>query len=302
MRRFLIIGAAGTVGRNLCKYLQETGKETAVGAFDAVYQDGYYINILEPESIYKAFRRFKPTHVIHLAAAVGRVFNSLDHKNSLMVNVVGTFNVIQECIEHDAKLTYVGTSESYGSRFMSSPQYPADEFAVPRDFPMFKGIYGHTKLMAEKLVEYYTMNNKIVSSVARLFMCYAASGSIANEKTAVHRMFKSALSGEPILAHQRTSRAWCYVDDIVHGIYLVAVKGNRLYNIGNPQEKISAVELAKKIKKLTDSTSDIQVKLPDDDIYPHKDFNINLAANELGFQPIITLDEGLAKIWEALKP
>jgi dTDP-glucose 4,6-dehydratase len=298
MRRFLIIGAAGTVGRNLTRYLE--GKKEVYRGVDFVYRDHRFIDILNAESVAWQFNNFHPTHVIHLAAAVGRVFNSLDHHNSINVNVLGTFNVIRESIEYKAKFTYVGTSESYGSRFKTSPNYPADEFAVPMDFPVFKGIYGLTKLVGEKLVGFYTVNSHLCSSVVRLFMCYAADGSVANDQTAISRMFRSAMANEPIEVHKDTSRSWCYVDDIVQGIYLAAQKGYRLYNIGKPDETIASLALAQKIIHLTGSKSKIREIEPPPDIYRHKNFNIKLAQEELGYEPTIGLDEGLGRVWEWL--
>jgi len=299
MRRFLLIGGAGTVGRNLQKYLES--KKEISRSVDFVYQDGNFIDIQDTRSVENIFMSYHPTHVILLAAAVGRVFNSLDHHNSLTTNVMGAYNIIQACLAHKCKLTYIGTSESYGSRFLSGDQYPASEFAVPTDFPIFKGIYGMTKLFAEKLVEFYTLNHGLDSSVARLFMCYAADGSKANEKTAISRMFKSAMNNDDIEVHHNTSRSWCYVDDIVNGIYSVAVQGNRLYNIGNPYEKISSFDLATKIATLTKSKSAIVSVPAPDDIYPHKDFNISLAEDELSFKPQIKLDDGLKKVWQWMK-
>lgn len=290
MRRFLLIGGAGTVGRNLQNYLTE--KNEVFDSVDFIYHDEKFVDILDSVSLENAFSRFKPTHVILLAASVGRVFNSLDHHNSLMINVMGAYNVIQSCLAHRCKLIYVGTSESYGCRFNSSRNFPTDEFAVPLDFPVFHGIYGFTKLVAEKLVEHYTLNHDLSSSVVRLFMCYAADGSTANDQTAISRMFRSAVLNAPIEVHKNTSRSWCYVTDIVQGIYLVAIKGNRLYNIGNPDETITSEDLAQKIIKLTGSKSKINLKEPDPDIYRHKDFNIKLA-KKIGFKPTVTLDEGL---------
>jgi UDP-glucuronate decarboxylase len=291
MRRFLLIGGAGTVGRNLQHYL--TRQNEISESVDFIYHDEKFVDILDSVSLEKAFSNFHPTHVILLAASVGRVFNSLDHHNSLMTNVMGAYNVIQACLANKCKLTYVGTSESYGSRFNSSPNYPTDEFSVPMDFPIFHGIYGFTKLVAEKLVEHYTLNHGLSSSVVRLFMCYAADGSTANHQTAISRMFRSAMMNGPIEVHKDTSRSWCYVTDIVKGIYLVALKGDRLYNIGNPNENISSEDLAQKIIDLTGSKSDLNLIEPDPDIYRHKKFNIRLAESAFGFTPVVTLDEGL---------
>ena len=298
MRKFLLIGGAGTIGRNLHRYLIE--KDEIVKSVDAIYQDENYVDILNPSSLDNVISNYEPTHVIMLAAAVGRVFNESDHNNSINTNVMGAYNVIQACLTYKTKITYIGTSEAYGSRFGSGHQYPADEFAVPTDFPIFKGIYGFTKLVAEKLVEHYTINHNLESSVCRLFMCYAADGAVRNNNICINRMLISAMSNKKIEVHKETSRAWCYVDDIVEGIYLVAIKGNRLYNIGKPDERISSIDLAKKIIKITKSKSKINLIEPDHDIYKHKHFHIKLAES-IGFKPKVTLNEGLQWVYSAIK-
>ena len=300
MRKFLIIGAAGTVGSYLMDYLKEKGEEAK--GVDIAFHDERFIDILDPMSIEKCFYDHAPTHVILGAAAVGRVFNEIDQHNSVMVNIVGAFNVVRACLKHECKLTYTGTSESYGNRFFTSRWNHGviDEINVPLDFPGFQGIYGLTKLMAEKLIQHYAYNGGLEYSIARLFMCYAPHGSETNNKVAISRMMISAIHNKPIEVHKNTSRAWCYVSDIVEGIYLVAVKGNRLYNIGNPNEYLTAVELATKIIKVSGSKSTINVCNAPGDIYPEKYFNISLAEDELGFKPKVTLNQGLKWVYQAM--
>ena len=289
MRKFLVIGSTGTIGSYLLKFLQDKGEE--VVGIDKIGVPS--VDILQAKYLDSVLSSIGPSHVIHLAAVVGREHNEQVQSESLLVNIIGSHNVIQSCLKHKCKLTYIGTSESYGSRFYYPDSRQTDEVFAWNDFPEFNGIYGLSKLVGEKLVQHYWRNYHLDYSIARIMMCYSPIKNKSNDQTAISRFMDAAVKNEPLKVHRDTSRSWCYVSDVAEGIYLVAINGSRMYNIGNDKEFITNENLAEKIIKLTGSKSKIVLSDPPRDIFPHKTFNIGLARKELNFEPKISLDKGL---------
>ena len=290
----LIIGSEGTIGRHLIKLIPD-----AVGV-DIILDNEYRCDLRDPLSVEACFQKFRPDQVVLLASAVGRVRCTSFPKDSLEINVNGCMNVITAILKYtpNARLLYTGTSESYGDLLYRSVS--EDDRYV---FPSYRGIYSLTKMMAEKLIEFHIKNFQLKASIVRLFMCYTEDGSTSNDQTAISRMMRSALKGEPIEVHSQTSRSWCHVEDTVRGIKMVMDDWatNTFCNIGNTEEFISNEVLALKIKELTKSKSQLNIIADKPaDIYPHKRFT-SMANSLYGFEPKITLTEGLERMYNAWK-
>lgn len=108
-----------------------------------------------------------------------------------------------------------------------------------------------------------------------------------------------ALRCEPLTVHGRGDqiRAWCYIDDCVEALLLLAEKGEGIYNIGNPQQALTTFMLAQKISEMTDSKSDIVMRDSKfADVYVRVPSIGRIEA--LGFKPRVSLEEGLKRTIE----
>jgi nucleoside-diphosphate-sugar epimerase len=294
MRHWLLIGGKGTIGTALQAHLTKVNEPFTVVDIEEC-------NVLVESLVERVVRENIPTHVVHLAAWVGRVHNEEYQRMALNVNVIGTYNVIQACLKHKVKMVHISTSETYGLRFNEPHTRPAIEIHAVDDYPFYNGIYGQSKMMGEKLVWHYWRNYALNYSMVRPFMCYSPINNQSNNATCISKMVDAALHDEPIMAHTDTSRSWCYHTDMAEGIYLAGVQGNRLYNIGNPYEAVSSIKLANIIREMCRSGSEIITGPPPDDIFKHKHFSIRLAEDELYFRPKVILEDGLQEVIDARK-
>jgi UDP-glucuronate decarboxylase len=194
-----------------------------------------------------------------------------------------------------AKILQASTSEVYGDPVV----HPQPETYWGSVNPIgLRACYDEGKRCAETLFFDYHRQHGIQIKVARIFNTYGPRMH-PNDGRVVSNFILQALRGDAITLYGDGSqtRSFCYVDDMVSGlIKLMNTPGDFTgpVNLGNPDE-VSILELAKKIIKLTGSSSKIVFKpLPADDP-KHRQPVITLAEEKLGWTPRIRLEEGLSK-------
>ena len=157
-------------------------------------------------------------------------------------------------------------------------------------------MYDEAKRFAEAATATYARTYSINTKVVRIFNTYGPRMQL-NDGRVVTNFIVQALNNENITIYGDGShtRSFSYVDDTVNGIIaLMESSHNDVFNIGNPNE-ISVNELATKIIQLTNSKSKLINKdLPEDDPKQRRP-DINKAKNLLNWEPVVSLEEGLAK-------
>jgi UDP-glucuronate decarboxylase len=183
-------------------------------------------------------------------------------------------------------------------------------YGDPEVHPQTEGYWGHVnpigprscydegKRCAETLFFDYYRQHKLRIKVARIFNTYGPRMH-PNDGRVVSNFIVQALKGDPITIYGKgnQTRSFCYVEDLIEA--LVRLMGTEdaftgPVNLGNPTE-FTILELAKKVLALTGSSSELVFRpLPEDDPMQRKP-DIALAARELGWNPAITVEEGLKK-------
>jgi dTDP-glucose 4,6-dehydratase len=297
--RAVITGGAGFLGSHLCDYLIErgwdvlsidnlvTGNEGNVGhltkhrQFRMVRHDvSQYIDVAGPVD-----------YVLHFASPASPVDYLKLPIQTLKVGALGTHNSLGLAMAKKAKYLLASTSESYGDPQIS-PQPESYWGHVNPIGP--RGVYDEAKRYAEAMVMAYHRFHGVDTHIVRIFNTYGPRMRL-NDGRALPNFVYQALTGQPITVYGdgKQTRSFCYVSDLVEGIYRLMNSDEREpVNIGNPQE-ITILEFAERIRKLLESEVPIVFKpLPQDDP-KQRCPDISKAKRLLGWQPMVNLEEGL---------
>jgi len=236
-------------------------------------------------------------YIFHLASHASPEEYQQHPVETLRANSLGSYEVLKLARKCDAAVLFASTSEVYGD----AQVVPTPETYWGNVNPIGpRSCYDEGKRFGEALFVAYHEEYGLDVRIARIFNTYGprirADGLYGR---ALSRFVVQALSGQPITVYGdgTQTRSFCYVADTVLGLILFSVKkkaGGEVLNIGNPQE-ITILELAQRIKKLTDSSSPIVFRpLPKDD--PRRRCpDISKAENVLGWKPKISLEQGLQR-------
>lgn len=212
-----------------------------------------------------------------------------------MSSVIGVKNLLDAIKGTNIKLFHSSTSEVYGDAL----EIPQNEDYWGHCNPIgVRACYDEGKRSAESLIYDYIRKYKVDVRVARIFNTYGPGMSIEDGRV-ISNFVTQSLSGNPITIYGNgnQTRSFCYVDDTIDAIFkYMAIKANPNIpiNIGNPQEK-TIKEVAKYVKKVLKSESEIMhcEEMSDD---PQKRRpNIDRAKIILGWEPIISYEEGMEK-------
>jgi len=229
--------------------------------------------------------------VVHLASPASPVDYLELPIQTLKVNSLGTHNTLGLAANKGAKYLLASTSEVYGDPEV----HPQPETYWGNVNPIGpRGVYDESKRFAEALTTAYNHMHKLDTRIIRIFNCYGPRLRL-NDGRVVSNFIYQALKGEALTVYGDGSqtRSFQYVADLVDGIVRTMGCDHHLpINLGNPQEK-TVLEIAKLIKELTRSRSEIVFKpLPIDD--PRRRLpDITKARELLGWEPKTQLVDGL---------
>ena len=309
MKTILITGGAGFIGSHLCKKLVDQG-DTVIcldnlltgsqkNIADLLADKNFFFFNQDAVKPFVSRKFAKIDQIYHLASPADPNVNSpvsyMTHPfETMRVNTIGTWNMCELTVKHNAKLLFASTSEVYGDPQVS-PQSESYRGNVSTTGP--RAVYDESKRFGETIVSAFVRNKNLNGRITRIFNTYGPKMN-PNEGRAVVNFIKKAINNEYIVIYGDGSqtRSFCYVDDEVEGLILAMEKGKRgeVYNIGNNRE-MSILVFAKLIKKLADSKSKIIFEpLPEDDPTQRKP-DITKAKKRLGWNPKIDLEEGLLK-------
>ena len=160
-----------------------------------------------------------------------------------------------------------------------------------------RGVYDEAKRYAEALMMAYHRQQGVDTCIARIFNTYGPRMR-PHDGRAIPTFVRQALENKPltVFGDGSQTRSFCYVDDEIRGLYLLATSGEHLpVNIGNPHE-MTLLELAEAVVRVTGSKSEIVFEaLPVDDPQVRQP-DITRAQQVLGWEPEIELDEGLRRL------
>ncbi len=303
-KRILVTGGAGFLGSHLCEKLLDQGNDVIcldnlfTGSKDNIrhLMDNNYFEFIrhdvtqpiyvEVDQIYNLACPASPVHYQHDPIATG--------KTSIM-GALNTLGLAKRC---NARILQASTSEVYGDPEIH-PQPETYRGCVNPIGP--RSCYDEGKRMAETLFFDYHRQHGVDIKVIRIFNTYGPRMS-AHDGRVVSNFIVQALKGEDITIYGdgKQTRSFCYVDDLIDGMIKMMNSRDGFtgpVNIGNPGE-FTMLELAELVIKLAGSDSKIVYKpLPQDDPMQRQPV-IDLAKKELGWEPTIKLEEGLARTIE----
>jgi dTDP-glucose 4,6-dehydratase len=300
MPRAVVTGGAGFLGSHLCEYLMGQGYSVVCVDNLATATLQNIEHIRAPEF---AFVDHDVTERIDIDGEVDLVFHlaspasPIDYLrlplHTLKVGSYGTHNALGLAKFKRARFLLASTSEVYGDPKVH-PQPEAYWGNVNPIGP--RGVYDEAKRYAEALTMAYHRQQGVDTCIARIFNTYGPRMR-PHDGRAIPTFIRQALAGDPITVFGDGSqtRSFCYVDDLIRGLFLLATSGEHMpVNIGNPNE-FTLLELAKIVLQLTGSKSEIVFEaLPEDDPQVRQP-DITRAREILGWEPEVLLTEGLQR-------
>jgi dTDP-glucose 4,6-dehydratase len=212
---------------------------------------------------------------------------------TLKVGALGTHKTLGLARAKQARFLLASTSETYGDPLV----HPQPETYWGNVNPIGpRGVYDEAKRFAEAIAMAYHRTHGVDTKIVRIFNTYGPRMRPRDGRV-VPAFISQALKGQPltVFGDGRQTRSFCYVDDLIEGIWRLARSGlHEPVNIGNPAE-MTVLEFAERIRTVCGSSSPIVHRpLPVDDPRVRQP-DIGRARRELGWEPRVALDEGLRR-------
>jgi UDP-glucuronate decarboxylase len=300
-KQILITGGAGFLGSHLCERLLNEGNNVIcldnfyTGQKENIAQliGNPYFELVRHDITFPYY--VEVAEIYNLACPASPIHYQFDPVQTTKTSVHGSINVLGLARRVKARILQASTSEVYGDPAI----HPQPESYWGNVNPIgMRACYDEGKRCAETLFFDYYRQHRVRAKVARIFNTYGPRMHPKDGRV-VSNFIVQALKNEDITIYGdgSQSRSFCYVDDLIDG--LIKLMGSRddftgPVNLGNPDE-ITILDLARKIKDITDSKSKI-VHFPPvkDDPFQRKPV-IDLAKRELNWKPETKIEEGLKK-------
>jgi len=303
-KRILVTGGAGFLGSHLCRKLIDADNEVlCVDNFFTSRKNNIadlisnpYFEFLRHDITFPLFVEID--EIYNMACPASPVHYQFDPVQTTKTCVNGVINMLGLAKRTKAKILQASTSEIYGNPDVS-PQIEEYWGNVNSIGP--RACYDEGKRCAETLMFDYHRQHKLIIKVARIFNTYGPNMH-PNDGRVVSNFIVQALTNNDITIYGDGSqtRSFCYVDDLIEGIYRLMNSPDSVsgpVNLGNTGE-FTITELAEKVIQLTNSNSNIVfMPLPEDDPIQRRP-DITKASNLLGWYPGIPLDIGLKRTIE----
>jgi len=302
MRTILVTGGAGFLGSHLCKLLLEHNGNKVI-CLDNFFT-GKIDNLRELESnpnfkivshditdplIGKISEHVD--EIYNLACPASPIHYQFDPIETIKANTVGVVNVLEFARVNGAKILQASTSEIYGDPEVH-PQVESYNGNVNTLGP--RACYDEGKRVAETLFMDYHRKYNLDIRIVRIFNTYGTNMA-RDDGRVVSNFIIQALNNKPITIYGdgNQTRSFCYVSDLVEGLYLTMTSGEIMpINLGNPDE-FTIKDLAEKVIEITGSSSEIVYReLPIDDPKQRQP-DIGRAKTVLNWSPKVNLNDGL---------
>ena len=305
MRRIVLTGGAGFIGTHLVRRLVNDGSRvvvfdslerdalTATGLLDDPCVELVHGDVLDYEALVDVCAGADA--IVHLAAIAGIDSVLVSPTRTMLVNMVGTQNLLAAAAEAGPQLERViefSTSEVFGQYAFKVDESQVTPMAAIGDA---RWTYAVSKLAGEHLAHAYHAEFGLPTVSVRPFNVFGP-GQVG--EGAIHRFVEAALGGDELLVSNGGDqiRAWCYIDDCIDAVVAILdtpASVGHVFNVGNARTAVAVADLAQRIIAMTGSKSriryvpradaDVELRVPD----------VKKAAEILDWRPLIDLQEGL---------
>jgi len=307
MKTVLITGAAGFLGSHLCDKFIDKGYKV-IGIDNLITGDLKNISHLFPHENFEFYNhdvsKFvhvsgKLDYILHFASPASPIDYLKIPIQTLKVGSLGTHNLLGLAKVKNARILVASTSEVYGDPTV----HPQTEEYWGNVNPVGpRGVYDEAKRFQEAMTMAYHTYHGLETRIVRIFNTYGPRMRL-NDGRVLPAFIGQALRGEDLTVFGKgnQTRSFCYVDDLVEGIYrLLMCDYTMPMNIGNPDE-ITISEFAEEIIKLTGTTQKVIYKpLPTDDPMQRQP-NIDKARKIIDWEPKVSRAEGLKITYDYFK-
>jgi UDP-glucuronate decarboxylase len=305
--KILVAGGAGFLGSNLCRKLLDNGNEvicldnllTGSRKNIAPFLKNPDFKFIKHDITKILPKNITADEVFHLASPASPNIRSPKSYHALCfetmrANTDGTWNLCEFASKNKAKLLLASTSEIYGDPVVhpQTEEYRGNTSSIgPR------AVYDEAKRFGETIVSTYVRKKNLDARIVRIFNTYGPGMDIDDGRV-VTEFIKAVMNKKalPVEGDGKETRSFCFVDDLILGFLAAMRKGikGEVYNLGNPSET-SIIELAKIIPRLMDAKVKIEfLDYPEDSPLRRRP-DITKAKEKLGWEPKITLEEGLKR-------
>jgi len=310
MQTVLIAGGAGFIGSHLCEILLRRNVNVICVDNLITSDKGNIKDFLDnprfsfiDDNIVTPMTKEKFSSIdfiFHLASPASP--NKLSEKSyinypieTLLVNSIGTYNLLQLAKEKQARFLYASTSEVYGDPKISPQKESYFGNVNPNGI---RSVYDEGKRFGEAMTMAYVRKFHIDARIVRIFNTYGPKMQIDDGRV-VSNFINQAIKNKPVTVYGKgdQTRSFCYISDMVEGLCKAMFTDDiagEVINLGNPNEK-TILELAELVKKITKATSEIVYEdLPEDDPKQRKP-DITKAKKILSWKPVVDIEDGLKK-------
>lgn len=295
----LVTGGAGFIGSHLCdRFLKEGFRVFAMDNLitgdlkniDHLKSNPDFEFINHDVSTYIEFKE-SLKYILHFASPASPIDYLKIPIQTLKVGALGTHNLLGLAKARNARILVASTSEVYGDPLV----HPQTEDYYGNVNPVGpRGVYDEAKRFMEAITMAYQRFHKLDTRIVRIFNTYGPRMRL-NDGRVLPAFIGQALRGEnlTVFGDGSQTRSFCFVDDLIEGIYRLLMSDYNLpVNIGNPDE-ISIMDFANEIIKLTGTDQKIILKpLPVNDPKQRQP-DISKAKEILGWEPAVDRSEGL---------
>lgn len=306
LKRVLVAGGAGFIGRHLCTKLLTMGYQvdcldnfSTSDPRNRKHLEQIGIHVIEADVTTAPDRLYDM--VFHLASPASPIHYKRLSLQTMWANALGTRRLLDLSVACGARFLLASTSEVYGEPLVH-PQ--TEEYWGNVNCYGERACYDESKRFAEALTYEYQKVYRANARIVRIFNTYGP-GMALQDGRAIPSFVEAAIQDRPITVQGggTQTRSFCYVNDLVEGMITVASDDNsrgEVFNLGNPRE-ISILDIANKIRELAGSNQPINFTAPSPDDPSRRSPDISKIQEWYGWQPQTQLETGLKTVVEDIQ-